>query len=396
MDFTDGWYSNSHESGPHRSRRQTAPTITQTDSRQLKLKTFDNIPPATLAAIRRGLVIPACPLALNAQRRLDERRQRALFRYYAAAGAGGIAVAVHTTQFAIRDPGIGLFEPILALAAEEMTRADLRRAEPLARIGGICGRTAQAVREAATLRTHGFHAGLLSLAALKDSTEDELVRHCRAVAEVIPLVGFYLQPAVGGRVLPFAFWRRFAEIEQVVAIKMAPFNRYQTLDVIRAIAESGRTDIALYTGNDDNFVLDLLTPYRFRVGENMIERRIVGGLLGHWSVWTRNAVALLAECHRIAQSGAEIPAAMLRLSGEVTDCNAAFFDAANGYAGCIAGLHEVLRSQGLLEGIWCLDPSECLSPGQLAEIDRVHRAYPHLNDDAFVAEHRDGWLDAAH
>ena len=353
------------------------------------------IPPATLAAIRRGIAIPACPLALNAERRLDERRQRSLFRYHIAAGAGGIAVAVHTTQFAIRDPAVGLFEPILALAAEEMTRADHRHAVPFARIGGICGRTKQAVREATTLRTHGFHAGLLSLAALKDATEDELIGHCRAVAEVIPLVGFYLQHAVGGRTLPYTFWRRFAEIEPVLAIKMAPFNRYQTLDVMRAIAESGRTDIALYTGNDDNIVLDLLTPYRFRVGEKMVERRIVGGLLGHWSVWTRNAVGLLAECHRIAESGAEIPAAMLRLSGEVTDCNAAFFDAANGFAGCIAGLHEVLRSQGLLEGLWCLDPNECLSPGQLDEINRVRRAYPHLHDDAFVAEHRDEWLDAA-
>ena len=355
-----------------------------------------DIPPATLAAIRRGLAIPACPLALNSQRCLDERRQRALLRYYFAAGAGGLAVAVHTTQFAIRDPGIGLFEPILSLAAEEMTCADQDRAIPLARIGGICGGTAQAVHEAGMLRRHGFHAGLLSLAALKDASEDELISHCRTVAGVIPLVGFYLQPAVGGRVLPFTFWRRFAEIESAVAIKMAPFNRYQTLDVIRAVAESGRTDIALYTGNDDNIVLDLLTPYRFRIGEKIVERRIVGGLLGHWSVWTRKAVELLDECRRIADFGAEISAEMLRLSVEVTDCNAAFFDASNGFAGCIAGLHEVLRRQGLLEGIWCLDPNEGLSPGQLEEIERVYRAYPHLHDDAFVAEHRDEWLGAAH
>lgn len=344
-------------------------------------------------ALQRGLVIPACPLALNAQRKLDERRQRALFRYYIAAGAGGLAVGVHTTQFAIRDPQIGLFEPVLKLAAEEMGRADMQGHELLVRIGGLCGPTGQAVAEAKLLRDCGYHAGLLSLAAMKHATDDELIAHCRAVAEVIPLVGFYLQPSVGGRLLPYSFWRRFAEIENVAAIKIAPFNRYQTIDVMRALTEAGRSDIAIYTGNDDNIVLDLLTPYRFTVADRLVERRIVGGLLGHWSVWTRQAVALLKECHEIASRGGAVPVELLRRNVEVTDCNAAFFDAAHGYAGCIAGLHEVLRRQGLLAGIWCLDPNEALSPGQREEIDRVYRAYPHLNDDAFVQEHCDAWLN---
>jgi len=341
--------------------------------------------------LRQGVVIPASPLALNAQRRWDERRQRALWRYYIAAGAGGIAVGVHTTQFAIRDPQIGLFRPLLELACEEFDRADATRNEPLVRIAGICGDTPQALSEAELARGMGFHAGLLSLSALKEADDDTLIAHCQRVAEVIPLVGFYLQPAVGGRVLSYRFWRRFAEIENVVAIKIAPFNRYQTLDVVRAIAEAERDDIALYTGNDDNIVLDLLTPYRFNVGGKQVERRIVGGLLGHWAVWTKRAVELLERCHVAAQQPA-IPADLLRLAIEVTDCNAAFFDAANGFRGCIAGIHEVLRRQGLLEGIWCLDPNETLSPGQADEIDRVYRSYPHLNDDAFVAEHLREWL----
>ncbi len=337
----------------------------------------------------KGLAIPACPLALNAQRRFDERRQRALFRYYPAAGAGGLAGGVHPPQFAIRDPKIGLFKPVLELAATE-----LRVPSSEFRVGivGLCGPTKQAVAEASLARELGYHAGLLSLGALRAATEDELLAHCRAVAEIIPLFGFYLQPAVGGRVLPFSFWRRFAEIQNVVAIKIAPFNRYQTLDVVRAVAEAGRDDIALYTGNDDNIVLDLLTSFRFRVGDKTVERRIVGGLLGHWAVWTKRAVELHAECRRLATSGEPIPPELLRRAGEVTDCNAAFFDAANNFAGCIPGLHEILRRQGLLEGNWCLDPNESLSPGQREEIDRVCRAYPHLNDDEFVAQNRDQWL----
>jgi hypothetical protein len=341
--------------------------------------------------LARGTVIPAHPLALTAERRLDERRQRALTRYYIAAGAGGLAIGVHTTQFAIRDPRIGLFEPVLRLAAEEMAAADRSREEPLIRIGGICGETAQAVREATLLADLGYNAGLLSLAALKEADDAALVAHCRAVGQILPVVGFYLQPAVGGRVLSFSFWRQFAEIENVVAIKIAPFNRYQTLDVVRAVADSGR-NIALYTGNDDNIVLDLLTPYKFQhQGERKVVR-IVGGLLGHWAVWTKRASDLLRECHAVAGGTGTVPEELMRRSIEVTDSNAAFFDVAHSFAGCIAGLHEVLRRQGLLEGIWCLDPHECLSRGQKEEIDRVYGAYPHLNDDDFIREHRDEWL----
>ena len=341
--------------------------------------------------LNAGTVIPAHPLALNANRRLDERRQRALTRYYIAAGAGGLAVGVHTTQFAIRDSRIGLLEPVLKLAAEEMDRADLARTAPLIRIGGICGEIAQAVREACLLKDLGYTAGLLSLAAAKKLNDAALIAHCREVAAILPIFGFYLQPAVGGRVLSYRFWREFAEIENVVAIKIAPFNRYQTLDVVRAVAESGR-DIALYTGNDDNIVADLVTPYAFQIGGRLQERRIIGGLLGHWAVWTKRAVELLNECHSAARNGGPVPQRLLQRSVEVTDCNAAFFDVPNQFAGCIAGLHEVLRRQGLLEGIWCLDPSEAVSPGQLEEIDRVYRAYPHLSDDDFVREGRDSWL----
>jgi hypothetical protein len=397
------------------------------------------------ARLGDGLVIPACPLALNARRKFDERRQRTLFRYYVAAGAGGLAVGVHTTQFAIREPRIGLFKPVLELAAEELRSSrcqeahsvkselgqspstnppaegskpadaltefpsregsgvgssssaggtQLKSSPSMLGIAGICGKTKQAMAESALAREQGFHAGLLSLGALQSATNDELLAHCRAVSETIPLVGFYLQPAAGGRVLPFAFWRRFAEIENVVAIKIAPFNRYQTLDVIRAIAEAGREDISLYTGNDDNIVIDLVTPFRFNVGGKIVERRIVGGLLGHWAVWTRKAVALLAECRRIAINGQPVSLELMRRAVEVSDANAAFFDPAHNYAGCIPGIHEVLSRQGLLEGIWCLDPHETLSPGQGEEIDRVYRAYPHLNDDEFVARHRDEWLSA--
>ena len=326
-----------------------------------------------------GLAIPAHPLALTASRRLDERCQRALTRYYIASGVGGIAVGVHTTQFAIRDSKIGLFKPVLEIAGEEMNCAP----RSLVRIAGVCGQTAQAAVEAELLRDLGYHAALLSLAALRDADEDSLITHCRAVADVIPVVGFYLQPSVGGRVLSYAFWRRFAEIENIVAIKIAPFNRYKTIDVVRAVIEAVRDDIALYTGNDDNIVADFLTPFCF-AGK---ERRIVGGLLGHWSVWTKRAVELLDRCRN-----ADATPELLRLGVEVTDCNAAFFDAANDFRGCIAGLHEVLRRQGLIEGVWCLDEHETLSPGQLAEIDRVCHAYPHLNDDEFVARHRDDWL----
>jgi dihydrodipicolinate synthetase family protein len=341
--------------------------------------------------LQRGVVIPAMPLALDSSRRLDERRQRGLCRYYFAAGAGGLAVGVHTTQFAIREPKVGLFEPVLALAAEEFARADRGRIEPLVRVAGVVGLTAQAVAEAELARGLGYHAGLLSLAALKGTNDAELIAHCNAVASVIPVVGFYLQPVVGGRVLSYSFWRQFVEIKNVVAIKMAPFNRYQTIDVVRAVAEAGRGDIALYTGNDDNIVMDLLTPYHFGVGSGTTERRIVGGLLGQWAVWTKKAVELLEFCHGVVKKD-PLPGVVLRTSVQLTDANAAIFDAANAFHGCIPGIHEVLRRQGLLENLVTLDERETLSPGQAEQIDRVCRAYPHLNDDAFVQKHRDEWL----
>lgn len=341
-----------------------------------------------------GVAIPACPLALNRRRKLDERRQRALFRYYNAAGAGGLAVGVHTTQFAIREPKHGLFKPVLQIATEEMDRADEKRADKLIRVGGICGQTKQAVAEAELLNELGYHTGLLNLGAMRGKTDKEIIAHCEAVAKTIPLFGFFLQPACGGLELPFSFWRRFAEIENVVAIKIAAFNRYQTIDVIRAVAESGRKDIALYTGNDDNIIVDLITPFQFKVNGEKITRRFVGGLLGHWAVWTKTAITDLQGAQNWLANGKGIGAPSI-LSHNIaeTDCNAVFFDAANNFKGCIPGLHEVLRRQGLLEGLWCLDPKETLSPGQKKEIDRVYRDYPHLNDDAFVAKHRDKWLN---
>jgi dihydrodipicolinate synthase/N-acetylneuraminate lyase len=343
------------------------------------------------AALQGGKVIPAHPLALDGNGWLDECRQRALTRYYLAAGAGGVAVGVHTTQFAIRDPKIGLFEPVLSIAREEMDRADMRRAEPVIRIGGVCGTTDQALREADLLVRLGYHAALLSLAALKDADDSTLITHCKSIGERIPLVGFYLQPSVGGRVLSYSFWRRFAEIPDVVAIKIAPFNRYQTLDVVRAVIDARRDDIALYTGNDDAIVSDLVTTFSFVRDREPIERRIVGGLLGHWAVWTRGAVALLDDCHRAANAS-HVPSALLARGIEVTDANSAFFDAAHGFAGCIAGIQEVLRRQGLLASSRCLDPRETLSAGQAPEIDRVCCAYPHLADDEFVAANLEDWM----
>jgi hypothetical protein len=355
-----------------------------------------------LSALRRGVVIPAHPLALTAERKLDERRQRALTRYYLAAGAGGVAVGVHTTQFAIREPSVGLLRLVLELAATEVDRHARAGGAAAIRIAGICGETKQAVAEAQLARELDYDIGLLSLSAMKGCSLDEMVRHARTVAEVIPVMGFYLQPAVGGRVLPYAFWRQLAEIENLVAIKIAPFNRYQTFDVVRAVADSGRAgQVALYTGNDDNIVADLLTPWRIDSSGRTVTLRIVGGLLGHWAVWTRRAVEQLEAIRRLIDGRQEASASpyagmtvrdWLRLGIEITDANAAFFDAANSFAGCIAGLHEVLRRQGLFEGCWCIDPAEGLSPGQSDEIDRVCRVYPHLNDDAFVAAHRDAWL----
>lgn len=330
--------------------------------------------------LRSGLVIPAHPLALNCERKLDERRQRALTRYYLAAGAGGIAVGVHTTQFAIRDSKVGLLEPVLKLATEET------RGREVVKIAGVCGKRTQAIAEAKLAAELGYDVVLLSLADLKDATIPDLLEHARSIASITPLMGFYLQPAVGGRILPYEFWRQFIEIDNVVAIKVAPFNRYQTIDVVRALAESGRAqEVALYTGNDDNILNDLLT--QFDLGSQQVH--IVGGLLGHWAVWTKTAVSHLA----LAKSHAEmVSGKVLTLAQQITDANAAIFDPAHQFRGCIPGIHEILRRQGLLEGRWCLDPREELSPGQLEEIDRVCRSYPHLPDDTFVKEHLDEWL----
>ena len=353
-----------------------------------------DLPADVLAQLQRGCVIPAHLLALNAKRKLDQRRQRALTRYYLDAGVGGLAVGVHSTQFAIRE--LGLYEPVLKLAIETAQQwAPLGGKRPLVMVAGAAGKTVQACAEARLARALGYHAVLLSLAALKGSSEDEIIAHCRAVAQVMPLIGFYLQPAVGGIELPARFWQRFAEIDNVVAIKMAPFNRYRTLDVMRGMVAAGAENrITLYTGNDDHIVLDLVTPFAIPRDDGLVTLRIRGGLLGHWSVWTRSAVALLERCHA-AVAGDQIDNALLALDAQVTDCNGAFFDVANQFKGCIAGCHEVLRRQGLLEGIWCLDPDERLSAGQAEELDRVWRAYPALNDDAFVAAHLARWLESA-
>ena len=345
--------------------------------------------------LRAGAVIPAHPLALNRRRKLDERRQRALTRYYLAAGAGGLAVGVHTTQFAVRDPRIGLFQPILELAAETIDAFERgARQPPIIRIAGICGPTHQAVREAQTAAELGYHLGLLSLAAFPDADTPSLLAHARAVAEAIPLMGFYLQPAVGGRILPCDFWRGFAAIENAAAVKIAPFDRYRTLDAVYSIMDSERGgEIALYTGNDDHVIGDLLTVYETPGKPRPRSARFVGGLLGHWAVWTRPACDYWRECRRLAADRQQpIPADLLALANRVTDANAAFFDARNNFAGCIPGIHEVLRRQGLLEGVWCLDENEVLSPGQIDEIDRVRAAYPRLDDSLFVAEHLDEWL----
>ncbi len=349
--------------------------------------TRDDIPADVLALLRCGAVVPAHPLALDEDRGLDARRQRALTRYYLDAGAGGLAVGVHATQFAIREAG--LYETVLELAAET---SDEWTNRPVAMIAGLAGQTGQAVSEAETAVGLGYHAGLLSLGAMKEASEDELVGHCRRVADEIPLVGFYLQPAVGGRPLSAGFWRRFAEIDNAVAVKAAPFNRYRTIDVIRGIVEAEAEDrIAVYTGNDDHIVLDLAAPFAIRRRGEEIRVRIRGGLLGHWSVWTKRAVEMLDRIHEAIGNGT-VDEDLLALDSRVTDCNGAIFDVANGFRGCIAGCHEILRRQGLLEGIWCLDPDETLSPGQAGEIDRVRAAHPDLADDDFVAANLERWL----
>jgi dihydrodipicolinate synthase/N-acetylneuraminate lyase len=348
---------------------------------------WTDIPADILSAFRRGAVIPAHPLALDENRQLDVRHQRALTRYYIDAGVGGLAVGVHATQFAIRE--VNLYQPVLELGARTVAEWSNR---PLILIAGLAGDTRQAGREAALARGLGYHAGLLSLAALNGASEDELITHCAAVASEIPLVGFYLQKAVGGVRLPMSFWQRFASIDNVIGVKAAPFTRYGTLDVVQGVIAARAEDrVTLYTGNDDHIVLDLLSPFSVSRGGQEIRARFAGGLLGHWSVWTRRASELLARIHA-AVAADDIDANLLAMDSRITDCNSAFFDVAHDFAGCIPGCHEVLRRQGLLRGIWCLDPCETLSPGQAAEIDRVYATHPDLNDDAFVRDNLDRWL----
>lgn len=349
--------------------------------------------PSAREHLRAGQVIPAHPLALTASRKLDERRQAALTRYYIAAGAGGIAVGVHTTQFAIRDSKVGLYRPVLELAATTAWNVLEPDPRPFVLIAGVCGHTAQARVEAEQAAALDYDAILVSLGDWRTEPEDELIEHCRILSETLPLIGFYLQPAVGGRVLSHRFWSMFCEIPNVWAIKIAPFNRYQTIDVVRAVAESGRDDIALYTGNDDSIVNDLVTPWQFNVGGTLVHRWMDGGLLGQWAVWTLGAVNLLRHFKKFRRVGRYDPLALIQ-STPLTDANGAIFDTANGFAGCIPGIHEVLRRQGLLAGTWCLDENEVLSPGQSDEITRVLRDYPDLAalDDEFIAEHLDDWM----
>ena len=338
--------------------------------------------------LREGQVIPALPLALQRTRRWDEARQRTLVRYYVDAGAGGLAVGVHSTQFAIRDAKVGLYAPVLELAAQTAGAWLKPKPRPFVLIAGLCGKTTQACDEARIATGYGYQAGLLSLGAWANDKEADVLAHCRAVAKEIPLIGFYLQNAVGGRVFSYRFWRDFAEIPQLVGIKIAPFNRYRTLDVVRAVLEAGRDDVALYTGNDDNIIADLLTPFSFGGRTRFID----GGLLGQWGVWTQAAVTLFNDIKR-ARKKARIDASWLDRNAALTDMNAALFDAAHNFAGCLPGIHEVLRRQGLLRTTACLDPHEQLSPGQAREITRVAAAYPWLVDDAFVAANRTRWIE---
>ena len=349
-----------------------------------------DLPKNILSILHKGAVIPALPLALNQYRKLDERRQRALLRYYVDAGAGGIAIGVHSTQFAIREIP-GFYEKLLTLASQTVTEWAARDTRVLVKIAGICGDREQALAEASMARLAGYDAGLLSLTALTGRPIPELLDHARAISAVMPIVGFYLQPAVGGMDLPYEFWRDFSRIEEVWGIKIAPFDRYATLAVLRGVADSGRADgIALYTGNDDTIVSDLITRFRIGCADGVRSMRIVGGLLGHWGVWTKAAVDLLERCHRIAEDGAP-SAEILTLAAQVTDMNGAIFDAAHGYAGCLPGVHEVLRRQGIFQSIVCLNPDETMSDGQEDEITRVCRAYPHLTDDRFVEERLELW-----
>ncbi|MDH5398585.1 MAG: dihydrodipicolinate synthase family protein [Cyclobacteriaceae bacterium] len=350
---------------------------------------MNSLPKDIKELLHRGTVIPAHPLALDETRKLDESHQRLLTRYYLAAGVGGVAVGVHTTQFEIRKPEVALYERLLLLAAEEVKKAE----KTLVMVAGVIGTTDQALKEAEVAAKAGYDLALLGLGGLQHLSEGELIRHAEKVAEVMPLFGFYLQPAVGGKLLSYDFWKAFADIPNVWAIKMAPFNRYHTLDVVRGVCHSDRwNEIALYTGNDDNIVADLLTAYQFKVGDELRRKEIVGGLLGHWAVWTKTVVDQFETIRKVKEERCGYDD-LLTLGIEITDANAAFFDVKNNFQGCIGGLHEVLRRQGLMKGIWCLDPKDELSSGQAAEIDRIYRTYPHLNDDLFIKENIVKWRE---
>jgi len=353
----------------------------------------NDLPQAVLGLIRAGTVIPAAPLALNSRRQFDERRQRALMRYYIDAGVGGVAVGVHFTQFEIRTPGIDLFETVLRVCSDEIDNFSQGTGRPLAKIAGINGRTASALKQAETARELGYHAAIVSMAAFKGAMEQEMIHHLRELGKVMPLFGFYLLTGVGGIKLPYSFWREVVELENIIGIKIAPFDRYGTIDVARALADSGREEeITLYTGNDDTIIYDLVTPFRFGPPENARTVRIRGGLLGQWACWTKRAVELHKTLRQMADANEPITPELLTLSAQITDANAALFDPAHNYAGSIPGVNEVLRRQGLLEGLWTLKREEVLSPGQSEEIDRVCAAYPHLTDDEFVAANLDRWL----
>jgi len=353
------------------------------------MKKINDIDPQVLANFRKGTVIPAQPLALNEKREFMPANQAALCRYYIDAGAGGIAVGVHSTQFEIRDPEIALFEPVLSQTSKFIDEWCEKTGRKILKVSGVCGKTEQATYEANFAVENGYDACLLSMSAYANDSVEAMLEHVRTIAQIMPVIGFYLQPSVGGRILPYEFWYEFAKIDNILGIKMAPFNRYQTFDVIRAVAEAGKeNDITLYTGNDDNILVDLISEYKIN-GKSL---RIKGGLLGHWCVWTKKAVELLDEVHLLIASKQPIPNEILTRNIEITDSNAAFFDPAHSFAGCIPGIHEVLHRQGLLEGIWCLNPNEVLSPGQSEEISRVYKAYPHLNDDDFVRANLDKWL----
>jgi dihydrodipicolinate synthase/N-acetylneuraminate lyase len=357
------------------------------------MKKIKDIDPQVLANFRKGTVIPAQPLALNEKREFMPANQAALCRYYIDSGVGGIAVGVHSTQFEIRDPEIALFEPVLSQTSKFIDQWCEKNGQKILKVSGVCGKTEQAVYEANFAVENGYDACLLSMSAFANDTVEAMLDHVRAIAEIMPVIGFYLQPSVGGRILPYEFWYEFAKIDNVLGIKMAPFNRYQTFDVVRAVAEAGKeNDITLYTGNDDNIIIDLISEYRIHTSNGLKSLRIKGGLLGHWCVWTKKAVELLEELHILIASGQAIPKEILSRNIEVTDSNAAFFDPAHSFAGCIPGIHEVLRRQGLLAGTWCLNPDEVLSPGQSDEITRVYEAYPHLNDDDFVKANLDKWF----